>query len=301
MTLQIVEVSARDGIQNESTLLRTEEKLELIARCVAAGARRVEVTSFVNPRLVPQMADSEDVMGGVDRSLGVSYAGLVMNQRGLERALASHVDEVNYVLVATDTFSQRNQGCTTEEGIQRWADMASDLAGSSTLRTVTIGAAFGCPFEGEVVPERIAELVERVAEIGVDEIALADTIGVGVPADVRVRLGTLLERTPGVRTRLHLHNTRNTGYANALTALDMGIGALDASLGGIGGCPFAPNATGNIATEDLVYQLQRSGIDPGMDLSMLMDGAVWIGELLGIQSPGLLSRAGAFPSGGEND
>ncbi|GAA4385520.1 hydroxymethylglutaryl-CoA lyase [Actinomadura verrucosospora] len=295
--VEIIEVAPRDGLQNESAILATADKVRLIERSVAAGLRRIEAVSFVNPKRVPQMADAEAVMERLPRPDGVSYAGLVLNRRGLDRALAAGVDEINVVVVATDEFSRRNQGCTVEEGVAAWAAIAADAGAAGVRRTVTIAAAFGCPFEGEVPADRVLDLVRRVAESGPDEIAVADTIGVGVPAQVRALLTGAAEIAPGVPLRCHFHNTRNTGYANALTALDCGASALDASAGGFGGCPFAPAATGNIATEDLLYALDRSGVDTGVSMSAVAGTAAWLGDRLGRPVPALLGRAGPFPAG----
>jgi hydroxymethylglutaryl-CoA lyase len=294
--VDLVEVSPRDGLQNEATLLPTETKVELIRRAVAAGVRRVEAVSFVHPRRVPQMADAEAVMAAVPRIEGVSYIGLVLNRRGLERALAAGVDEVNCVVVATETFSQRNQGVSVDEGVATWLDIAREAHAAGVRASVTIAAAFGCPFEGEVSAARVDEIVRAVAPGEPDELALADTIGVGVPAQVRERFTAARNALPGVPLRAHFHNTRNTGYANALAAAEAGVTALDASAGGIGGCPFAPNATGNIATEDLLYLLHRSGWPTGADPTTLIDAGAWIVQELGKDAaPGLLGRAGWFP------
>jgi hydroxymethylglutaryl-CoA lyase len=282
LMVELIEVAPRDGLQNESAILGTADKVRLIERSVAAGVRRIEAVSFVNPKRVPQMADAEAVMERLPRPDGVSYAGLVLNRRGLDRALAAGVDEVNVVVVATDEFSRRNQDCTVEEGIAAWAAIAADA---------------GCPFEGEVPAGRVLDLVRRVAEGEPDEIAVADTIGVGVPAQVRALLTGAAGIAPGVPLRCHFHNTRNTGYANALTALDYGVRALDASAGGFGGCPFAPAATGNIATEDLLYALDRSGVATGVRMSAVAETAAWLGERLGRPVPALLGRAGPFPAG----
>jgi hydroxymethylglutaryl-CoA lyase len=292
--VEIVEVGPRDGLQNESTLVSTEAKIAYIRAVIDAGARRIEATSFVHPTWVPQMADAEAVMAGVPRPAGVSYIGLVVNERGLDRALAAGVDEVNVVVVATETFSRRNQGMSVAEGVASF-ERISRRAHDGDLRvTATIGASFGCPFEGEVAPATVASLVRQCAAGGADEIALADTIGVGVPADVD-RLVDATREVTDLPLRFHFHNTRNTGYANALAAVARGATALDASAGGIGGCPFAPAATGNIATEDLAYALRRSGIRSGLDLDRLVAAATLVGSELGIQVPALLGRTGGFP------
>ncbi|GAA3393070.1 hydroxymethylglutaryl-CoA lyase [Cryptosporangium minutisporangium] len=292
--VEIVEVGPRDGLQNESALVSTEAKIAYIEALIAAGARRIEATSFVHPKRVPQMADAEAVMAGVPRRDDVRYLGLVVNERGLDRALAAGVDEVNVVVVATETFSERNQGMSMEAALRSFAAISGRAHAAGVPVTATIGAAFGCPFEGEVAPATVAELVRSCADAGADEIALADTIGVGVPADVERLIGEVRAVT-GLPLRFHFHNTRNTGYANALAAVAGGAAALDASAGGIGGCPFAPAATGNIATEDLTYALRRSGIASGLELSGVVAAATLIEAELGTQIPALLGRAGDFP------
>ncbi|MFI9402291.1 hydroxymethylglutaryl-CoA lyase [Nocardia sp. NPDC052316] len=296
MNVTLVEVAPRDGLQNEPEILAVADKVALVRRSVDAGLRRIEAVSFVNPRRVPQMADAEAVMAEVPRLDGVSYAGLVFNERGLDRALAAGVDEINVVVVATDSFSQRNQGCSTMAGVERWAELAARARAAGLLRTVTIAAAFGCPFDGEVPESTVLELVRRVAEADPDEIALADTIGVGTPDRVRALVTGAAAIAPTATLRCHFHNTRNTGYANAVAALDAGVRVLDASTGGIGGCPFAPAATGNIATEDLLYTLARMGIETGVRIEPVIETGSWLGELLGKPVPALLGRAGLFPA-----
>jgi hydroxymethylglutaryl-CoA lyase len=290
----IVEVSPRDGLQNESTVLSTEAKLELIERAVRAGARRIEVTSFVNPRKVPQMADADELMAALPRHDGVRYAGLVMNRRGLDRALAAKVDEIDIVVVATDTFCQRNQGMTTAEACATAAALVQEARAEGIFTTMTIGASFGCPFEGEVPLERLREVIHQVVAAGPDELALADTIGVAVPTDITKRLA-LARQLTDVPLRLHLHDTRNTGVANAVAAVQAGITTLDASIGGAGGCPFAPNATGNVATEDLIYLFNRMGLPTGLDLKQTIETAAWLEHQLDTHLPSALLRAGNFP------
>jgi hydroxymethylglutaryl-CoA lyase len=296
----IVEVGPRDGLQNEATPVGTDAKIALIESLIDAGVRRVEATSFVNPKRVPQMADAEAVMARVPRRADVSYIGLVLNERGLDRALDAGVDEVNVAVVASETFSRRNQGVGIDEMLGAFERIATRTLAAGIRISATIGASFGCPFEGEVPTEQVVAIARRCTEVGAQEIAIADTIGVGVPADVR-RLVDGIREVSALPLRAHFHNTRNTGYANALAALDAGITALDASTGGIGGCPFAPRATGNIATEDLIYLLQRSGYEPGVDLASVVAAADAIGEQLGKPVPALLGRAGDFPGSAPAD
>ncbi len=295
--VEILEVSPRDGLQNEKAILSTEDKVELVERAVRAGARRVEVTSFVNPARVPQMADADEVMKALPRTEGVRYAGLVMNRRGLDRALAGGVDEIDVVVVATDTFCRRNQGMSTAEACDTAAELVAEARSAGVFSTITVGASFGCPFEGEVPLDRLREVVGRVVDAGPDELALADTIGVAVPSDVTERLALTREVAgPDLPLRLHLHDTRHTGVANAVAAVEAGVRTLDASIGGAGGCPFAPNATGNVATEDLVYLFDRMGVATGFDLETVTESVGWLEERLGKRLPGALARAGGFPS-----
>ena len=298
--VHVIEVGPRDGLQNEDTVLSPGDRAEFVRRLVDAGARRIETASFVHPKRVPQMAGAEEVMAEVPRTASdgspVSHIGLVLNERGLERALAAKCDEVNLVAITTETFSERNQGASVAEVLDATARMLKTAKAEGIFATVTISAAFGCPFEGEVTTEQVMRIVRAVAPEEPDEIALADTIGVGVPADVD-RLVSAVRAESEVQLRAHFHNTRNTGYANALAAAAAGVVALDSSSGGFGGCPFAPAATGNIATEDLVYALTRTGIDVGMTVEDLVQPAAWITEKLGAgTAPALLGRAGNFPS-----
>jgi hydroxymethylglutaryl-CoA lyase len=297
-TVEVVEVAARDGLQNDPSDLDSAAKVELIARVVAAGARRVEVASFVSAKAVPKMADAEEVVAGVaDLGLvGVSLIGLVVNERGVARAGIAGVDEINAVVVATDTFNRANQGVATSETLARLPDLLGAARAAGMRTSVTVAAAFGCPFEGEVTVSRLVEVVAATVAAGPDEIALADTIGVAVPADVAERVAAIRAVTgSGTALRAHFHDTRNTGIANALAAVGAGVTALDASLGGLGGCPFAPAATGNVATEDLVYALTRSGIAHGLDLDGLIAASRWMAGTLGHPLPAALPRAGGFP------
>ena len=295
-SIEIVEVSPRDGIQNEPTMLSTEDKLELISRAVRAGAKRLEVTSFVNPKRVPQMADAEAVAAALPRADAVRYIGLALNRRGFERAAAAGLDEVNFVVVASDTFSLRNQGVDTEAGIAALAEVAREARSREVPLGLVIAAAFGCPFEGEVAHERLLDVVDRCMAHAPFELGLADTIGVATPRDVRERVGAVRDAFPGVPIRLHLHDTRGIGLGNAWAGVEAGVATLDASLGGVGGCPFAPRATGNIATEDLVYLLERSGVASGVSLQGSIEAAQWLESRLGKTLPGSLMKAGGFPS-----
>jgi len=294
--IEIVEVGPRDGLQSEPGVLPTAVKLEFIERLIAAGTRRLEVASFVNPKRVPQMADAEEVLRALPRRDGVWYVGLVLNRRGFDRAAAAGCNEIGMAVVASDTFNRRNQGVSTEESIDAWLEIAAAAHAAGIRAQVTVSAAFGCPFEGEMPVERVVEVVRRVAEGRPHEIALADTIGVGVPAQVLDLVARAREAVPGVPLRCHFHNTRNTGIANAFAAVQAGVATLDSSLGGIGGCPFAPAATGNIATEDLVYMLHRSGYATGIDLEASIATGQWLQQQLGRPVPGMLVKAGSFPA-----
>jgi hydroxymethylglutaryl-CoA lyase len=293
----IVEVGPRDGLQNDPAELTTAQKVALVTRVVDAGVRRVEVASFVNPKLVPQMADAEAVCAGLPQRDGVSYIGLVLNARGFDRLAATgRVHEANVVVVSTDTSSERNQGMSTAESLRVAAGLVPGILAAGIVPTVTLAASFGCPYEGDVAVGRTVELARACADAGFVEVALADTIGAATPYDVAPRVDAVRAAVgDAVRLRAHFHNTRNTGYANAVAALDAGIPTLDASLGGIGGCPFAPKATGNIATDDLVHLLHRGGHRTGIDLDALLRTTAWLEEQLGRPVPGLISKAGAFP------
>jgi hydroxymethylglutaryl-CoA lyase len=294
-SVEIVEVAPRDGLQNEPRLLSTATKLELIERARAAGLRRIEVASFVHPDRVPQMADAEAVVAGLVPDPGVEYSALVLNERGYDRALAAGVAAINTVVSATEAFGLRNQGMSVDDAVRTVTTLRERAADDGVRLTVTISVAFGCPFEGEVPLDRLAAVALRVAAVEPDEIALADTIGVAVPSDVESRLEIVRSLDVAAPLRVHFHNTRNTGIANAVAALLAGVTALDASLAGIGGCPFAPAATGNIATEDVVYAVSRMGVDTGVDLAAAIDAARWLAGELGIDPPGMVARAGPFP------
>jgi len=293
--VEIVEVGPRDGLQSEPVVLSTASKVEFICRAIDAGLRRIEVASFVNPKKVPQMADAEAVLAALPPARDVVYVGLVLNRRGFERAAAAGCNEIGMAVMASDTFNRRNQGVSTEDSIAAWLDIAAAAKTAGIRSQVTISTAFGCPFEGEVPVARVLELAQRVAAAEPHEIALADTIGVAVPAQVADLVGRVRKVVPGVRLRCHFHNTRNTGLANAYAAVQSGVAALDASLGGIGGCPFAPAATGNIPTEDLVYMLQRCGYETGISLDAAVAASKWLQQALGHPVPGMLVKAGGFP------
>ena len=293
MGLTVCDVGPRDGLQNEAVTLAPSIRAELCDRLARAGIRRMEAASFVNPKLVPQMAGAEEVMSALQRRPDVVYAGLALNEKGYERALAAGVDEVHYAFAATDEFGRRNQNATVEEGLRTALALVARARADRIPITVTISVAFGCPFEGPVAPERVLKIVERLMAVPADEICLADTIGVGVPAQVRELVRGA--RSLGAVAGAHFHNTRNTGYANAVAALEEGVVSLDASVGGAGGCPFAPRATGNIATEDLAYMLRGLGVETGIDLGALIETSRWLGAQLGKELPGMVARAGDFP------
>lgn len=294
-TIEIVEVGPRDGLQSEPGVMPTAAKIEFIERLIDAGLRRLEVTSFVNPKKVPQMADAEQVLAGLNKRADVRYVGLVLNRKGFERAVAAGCNEIGMAVVASDTFNRRNQGVGTDESIAAWLEIAKEAHAVAVRPQVTVSAAFGCPFEGEISVERVIDVAKRVAEANPYEVAFADTIGVGVPSQVTEILTRAREALPGVRLRAHFHNTRNTGLANAYAAVAAGVSALDSSAGGIGGCPFAPAATGNIPTEDLVYMLERMGVSTGVDLDKLLATGEWLQQTLGRNVPGMLLKAGGFP------
>lgn len=293
--MQILEVSPRDGLQNEKKVVSVEDRLELINRALDAGIKQIEVASFVHPKRVPQMAGAEELIQQLPTRSDVTYIGLVLNMRGAERALSTSIDELGAVSVASDTFAQKNQGQTCDQSVEVACEIIRTAKAEGRRANATISAAFGCPFEGEVPIERVVAMAERIAETDPDQIAIADTIGVGDPWRVEAILGAVSERLPNVSLRAHFHNTRNTGLANAFAAAAMGVDTLDASIGGVGGCPFAPAATGNIPTEDLVYMLERGGRRTGVDLNGLISTADWLSHLLGRKLPAMVGRAGAFP------
>lgn len=300
-TIQIVEVAARDGLQNEKTLVPTAAKIELITRMIGAGARRFEVGSFVNPAKVPAMADTPEVIAALPDLPDVSYIGLCLNLKGVQRAAASRagnkrgVDEAGAVMVASDKFGLANQGQTSAQSLAESIAMLKLARVEGLVPQVTIAMAFGCPFEGAIAEDRVTELAERVAEAGPIEIAVADTIGVAVPGQVRDLVGRLRALlSPEIRLRAHFHDTRATGIANAWAAWDAGADVIDSSLGGLGGCPFAPGAAGNIATEDVIYLLERSNVPTGIDLCQAIATNHWFAGVLGKPLPSAVGRAGGF-------
>jgi len=295
-SIEFVEVGPRDGLQNEKILVSTADKLALIGRAIDAGARRIEVTSFVNPKRVPQMADAEEVCAGLPQRDDVTYIGLVMNQRGAERAIATgRIDQLGAVAVSTDTFAMANQGQTSDESVEA-AKAVIELARSQgRTGQCTIAASFGCPFEGEVVEDRVVEMAVEIAKAGPVEIALADTIGVANPAHVARLVERVRQAVQPLPVRVHFHNTRNTGLANVWAAVNAGATVVDASLGGLGGCPFAPGAAGNVPSEDVVYMLERAGVGTGMDLDKLIEASNWLSDVMGRKLPGMVAQAPHFP------
>ena len=288
------DVGPRDGLQNEREILDVEIRAELVRRLADAGVPAIEVASFVDPRRVPQMAGAEELVVAVGTCPGVIRAGLALNEKGYDRLLASGLDEVRFAFGVTESFNRRNQAAAVEESLAAGRRIAERARGDGLRCTVTLSVAFGCPFEGEVDPDRVVELASAMAEVEPDVLVLGDTIGVAVPGEVR----SLVTRVAalGLAVGGHFHNTRNSGYANALAALESGVTVLDASVGGLGGCPFAPRATGNIATEDLAYLLGREGVETGIDVDRLVSVSMWLEETLGRPLEGQLYRAGTFPS-----
>jgi len=295
--ITIVEVGPRDGLQSEPEILPTESKVTFIEKAIDAGVRRLEVASFVHPKLVPQMADAEALIEKLPQRDDVSYIGLIMNERGLDRALSTKIHEIGMVVVASDTYNRKNQGVGTDESVAAWHTISAKAKAAGLRANVMISSAFGCPYEGEVKVERVIELAKRLVDAGPAELGIADSIGVAVPDQVADLLGQVKEAIGDIPLRCHFHNTRNTGLANAQAAVAAGVTYLDASIGGIGGCPFAPAATGNIPTDDLLYMLDRSGIETGVSLEQIIEISRWLEEELGRSVPALLPKAGGFPSG----
>ena len=292
-SLEIIDVTPRDGLQNEPVIFSTGEKLELISRSIEAGISRIEAASFVNPKKVPQMANPEQLLDKLSIKKKAKYSGLVLNERGYKRAVDSKCDEITFVIVASDEFSLRNQGMTTAQSIEYISKLLKNREPGIKV-CISIAAAFGCPFEGVVRPSQVIEIAEKCLEFCPDEISLADTIGVAIPKDVKEKVEPLISLYSNTPVRLHLHNTRNTAISNAWTAFELGVKRFDASFGGIGGCPFAPNATGNVAIEDLVYLFERSGFDTGVDLDASIKVAEWLSGKVKHPLPSALLAAGDF-------
>lgn len=294
--IEFVEVGPRDGLQNERETIATPDKIALIARSIAAGARRIEVTSFVNPMRVPQTADAEAVCAALPERSDVTFIGLVLNTRGAERAIATgRIDQLGAVAVATDQFAMANQGQTSDASIDVSKAIIARARAAGLTAQATISAAFGCPFEGEVSEARVVKMARQLAEAGPVEVALADTIGVANPAQVARLVEAVRAAIAPLPVRVHFHNTRGTGLANVWTAIAAGAEVVDASLGGLGGCPFAPGAAGNVASEDVVYMLERAHIATGMDLDQLIAASAWLSGIIGRKLPGMVAQAPRFP------
>jgi hydroxymethylglutaryl-CoA lyase len=294
--IEMVEVGPRDGLQNESVLFSTQQKLEFIRRAIDAGVRRIEVASFVNPKMVPQMADADAVSAGLIPRDDVIYIGLVLNKRGALRAIEAGLNELGAVCAASDGFATRNQAQTSDESLAMCCDVVRLARQEGRRAQITISTAFGCPFDGEVDPERVVNMARIAAASGPVEVAIADTIGVAGPRDVAELVAKVKAAIAPLPVRVHFHNTRNTGLANVWAAVNAGAKTVDASLGGLGGCPFAPRATGNVPTEDVLYMLERSGYHTGLDIDRVIETAEWLTVEMGRDLPGMLSKAGNFPA-----
>lgn len=297
--VSLLEVGPRDGLQSEPKILPTDVKRDFIIKTMDAGIKQIEVTSFVHPKKVPQMADAEKLVESLPDREDVSYIGLIMNQRGFERARDCGIDEVGMVIVSTDTYNMKNQNVVTQESIDNWLRIASDAKSAGIRTNVIIACSFGCPYEGEVDPELIASIAEKVLEGEPNILGLADSVGVAVPNQVKKTFSLIKELAPNIPLRTHLHNTRNTGLANAAAAIEAGVTIIDASTGGIGGCPFAPKATGNIPMDDLLYMLDRSGIETGVNLKKIVSNSEWLEEKLEHSVPAMVPKAGIFPENAE--
>ena len=293
--IEIVEVGPRDGLQNEAVLFSTEQKLSMINRAIEAGVRRIEAASFVSPKLVPQMADADAVAAGLIRRADVIYIGLVLNKRGALRAIEAGLNELGAVCAASDGFALRNQGQTSDESLAMCCEVVRLARQEGRRAQITISTAFGCPFDGEVNPQRVVDMAKVAAAAGPVEVVIADTIGVAAPRDVADLVTRVKAAIAPLPVRVHFHNTRNTGLANVWAAVTAGARTVDASLGGLGGCPFAPRATGNVPTEDVVYMLERSGYRTGLDLDRVIEAAGWLSQNMGRELPGMVSKAGNFP------
>lgn len=296
-SITLVEVGPRDGLQSEPEILPTASKAEFIRKAIDAGIQRLEVASFVHPKRVPQMADAEALLEQLPDLDDVSYVGLIMNERGLDRALETKINEIGMVVLSTDSYNRKNQGVDIDQSVRAWSEISKRAKQNGLRANVMISSAFGCPYEGEVKVESIVELAKRLIEADPAELGIADSIGVAVPSQVTELLGRVRDVIGDLPLRCHFHNTRNTGLANAQAAVESGVTYLDASIGGIGGCPFAPAATGNIPTDDLLYMLDRSGIETGVSLDKIIEISRWLEQELGRGVPSLLPKAGVFPMG----
>lgn len=294
--IKICDVGPRDGLQSQKRHFTVDERADLVNGLIGAGVKHIEAVSFVNPKKVPQMADPEQVVARIDRVDGVCISGLALNDRGVERAIDAGVDEIHFAVMASETFNKRNQGAGVDANIAMLAGMADKVRAAGMRCSVGIGVAFGCPFEGEIPTARVVDLAKRLVAAGAHEISLADTIGCAVPSQIKERFNAVREAVGNdIPLAAHLHNTRNTGFANAYAALEVGVSGFDASVGGIGGCPFAPRATGNIATEDLCFMLRNMGYETGINLAALVDVANWLQGFFEPELPGQVMKAGIFP------
>ena len=293
--VQIIEVGPRDGFQIEPAFIPTEQKIRIINKLSETGLRRIEVTSFVHPKAIPQLADAAEVMAGITRKEGVSYMALVPNVKGVERALQAAVEEINLVVSASESHNKNNMNMSIAESLKAFREAAKIALGNGMRITGSIATAFGCPFEGWVSPRKVEEIAQELLAMGVHEVSLADTTGMADPSQVIGVVSRLRHQFKDVEFRLHFHNTRGAGMANVLAALFEGITIFDGSIGGLGGCPYAPGATGNIPTEDMVHMLESMGIDTGIDLPKLVDCAKMVQELLGRELPGQVMKAGTVP------
>jgi hydroxymethylglutaryl-CoA lyase len=294
--IEFIEVGPRDGLQNEKVLVPTGDKLGLINRAIDAGVRRIEVASFVNPKRVPQMADAEEVCAGLPVNDAMTYIGLVLNLRGAERAIATgRIDQLGAVSVATEQFAIANQGQSSDQSIETCKAIIAAAKAAGLTGQATISAAFGCPFEGEVSEDRVLTMAVSLAAADPVEIALADTIGVANPAHVARLVSRVKEAIAPIPVRVHFHNTRGTGLANVWAAIQAGATRIDASIGGLGGCPFAPGATGNVCSEDVLFMLERAGVHTGVNLNKMIDASRWMSDIMGKELPGMLAKAPAFP------
>ena len=293
--IEIVEVGPRDGLQNDPGDMTTDQKLEFIGRLEDAGVKRMESGSFVSPKAVPKMADSTQVFAGLNRATETRHIALALNEKGIRRAIDAAADEINFVLVAGEGFGEKNQRMSPQQSADMLAHCAPLVHEAEIPLSATISVAFGDPYSGEVDPKTVGDLAAQAQRAGATEIGLGDTIGVATPWDVRRVIDEVRAQAPEVALRLHFHDTRGAGLANVAAAVEVGVDIIDASCGGIGGCPFAPAATGNVATEDVVYMLERAGFETGLDLVKLIDTAKWLETALGHPVSSSLRKAGGFP------